>query len=113
MDPPLRRTALKEWAMGNKGKTQKHTAADTAKAHKASAESRGAAGGGGGGKALREAKKAAGNLVCLRCKQPQPNIQSMEKHYDSKHTKDPATKKKIDWNAEKLLYAAKGAGGEC
>merc|ERR1712195_114251 len=96
---------------GRKGKTQKHTAADTAKAHKASAEARGAAGGGGGGKASREAKKAAGDLICKRCKLGQPNIQSMEKHYDSKHAKDPATKKKIDWNTEKALYE-KGAGGE-
>ena len=48
----------------------------------------------------------------VRCKLAQPNIQSMEKHYDSKHTKDPATKKKIDWNEEKKLYE-KGAGGEC
>lgn len=93
-------------------KTQKHTAADTAKAHKAANEARGAAGGGGGGKAAREAKKASGNMICLRCKMPQPNIQSMERHYDSKHAKDPATKKKINWNEEKLLYL-KGAGGEC
>merc|ERR1712070_1076989 len=83
--------------MGRKGKTQKHTAAEIAGKHKAAKEAAGAAGGGKSGKADREAKKAAGNLKCTICMAQQPNIQSMERHYDSKHSK-------INWNDEKAKY---------
>lgn len=47
---------------GRKGKTQKHTAAETASKHAAAKAKSGGAGGGGDGKAAREAKKASGSI---------------------------------------------------
>ena len=73
--------------MGRKGKTQKHTAAETAAKHKAAKEARGAAGGGGSG---AESRKSVGNktsVFCEECKTIQPNIKSMEIHFENKHSK--------------------------
>ena len=73
--------------MGRKGKTQKHTAAEIASKHKAAKEAKGAAGGGSGG---AETRKNIGNKIsakCTICMSMQPNIKSMEAHYDSKHNK--------------------------
>lgn len=73
--------------MGRKGKTQKHTAAEINAKHKAAKEARGAAGGGNNGVNNR---KTVGNKIsiqCEICKTIQPNIKSMELHYDNKHTK--------------------------
>ena len=47
---------------GRKGKTQKHTAAETAAKHAAAKHAAGGAGGGGSGKAAREAKKGKGSI---------------------------------------------------
>ena len=74
--------------MGRKGKTQTHTAKELAAKH---ASAKAAAGGVGGGAALAAKRKAAGEKVavlCEICKAVQPNIQSMERHYDSKHAKE-------------------------
>ena len=74
--------------MGRKGKTQTHTAKELASKH---AAAKAAAGGVGGGAALAAKRKAAGEKVavlCEICKAVQPNIQSMERHYDSKHAKE-------------------------
>jgi len=73
--------------MGRKGKTQKHTAAEINAKHKAAKEAKGAAGGGNSGV---EKRKAAGNKKseqCQICMSMQPNMNSMEAHYDSKHPK--------------------------
>merc|ERR1712070_717899 len=85
--------------MGRKGKTQKHTAAETNAKHAAAKHAAGGAGGGSGGKAAREQKKAAGSIKCKICMAEQPNVISMEKHYDSKHSKikwDAALKEEYD-----------------
>lgn len=73
--------------MGRKGKTQKHTAAETAAKHKAAKEARGAAGGGSNGINNRKANQEKSLVYCDICKIPQPNMKSMEIHYDSKHKK--------------------------
>ncbi len=76
-------------AMGRKGKTQTHTAKEIAAKH---AAAKAAAGGVGGGAALANQRKAAGAKVavfCEICKSVQPNMKSMEAHYDSKHAKEP------------------------
>jgi hypothetical protein len=75
--------------MGRKGKTQTHTAKELASKH---AAAKAAAGGVGGGAALAAQRKAAGTKVavfCEICKSVQPNMKSMEAHYDSKHAKEP------------------------
>ena len=76
--------------MGRKGKSQKHTAKEIAGKHKAAKEKNGAAG--GGGKAAK-ARKTAGAKAAVKCKiclSQQPNLKSMEAHFDSKHSK-------LDW----------------
>ncbi len=73
--------------MGRKGKTQKHTAAETAAKHKAAKEARGAAGGGSNGLESRKEKKSQSLVLCEICKIQQPNIISMERHYEAKHYK--------------------------
>ena len=73
--------------MGRKGKTQKHTAAETAAKHKAAKEARGAAGGGSKGAKERNEQKGKSLVLCKICMTPQPNIISMEKHYENKHSK--------------------------
>eukprot|EP00656_Telonema_subtile_P048652 TRINITY_DN5851_c0_g1_i3.p1 TRINITY_DN5851_c0_g1~~TRINITY_DN5851_c0_g1_i3.p1 ORF type:complete len:122 (-),score=41.54 TRINITY_DN5851_c0_g1_i3:262-627(-) len=93
-------TGHSEGNMGRKGKTQKHTAAEIAGKHKAAKEAAGAAKGGNKGKEERAAKKASGNIACALCKAPQPNLPSMERHYDSKHSK-------LNWNDEKTQYEPK------
>ena len=73
--------------MGRKGKTQKHTAAETAAKHKAAKEARGAAGGGSNGITNRKENKAKSLVLCDICKTPQPNFKSMLIHYENKHVK--------------------------
>merc|ERR1712098_953815 len=83
--------------MGRKGKTQKHTAKEIASKHAAAKHAAGAAGGGGSGAANR---KTVGNKVsvqCTVCMTVQPNMKSMEAHYDSKHAK-------IKWADETAKY---------
>merc|ERR1712072_1495511 len=83
--------------MGRKGKTQKHAAKEIASKHAAAKNAAGAAGGGGSGAANR---KGAGNKVsvqCTICMTVQPNMKSMEAHYDSKHAK-------IKWADETAKY---------
>ena len=73
--------------MPGKAKLQKHTKKEIAGKHKAAKEARGAAGGGG---IMAEKRKNVGNKVAVKCEicmALQPNIQSMEAHYDSKHGK--------------------------
>merc|ERR1712146_198971 len=77
---------------GRKGKTQKHTAKEIAAKHAAAANAKGAAGGGGAGAAKRAEAKGKGSIKCKIRMAEQPNIISMEKHYDSKHSK-------IKWDA--------------
>jgi len=77
---------------GRKGKTQKHTAAETASKHAAAKHAAGGAAGGAKGKDERAKKKALGSIKCKICMAEQPNVISMEKHYDSKHSK-------IKWDA--------------
>jgi hypothetical protein len=75
--------------MGRKGKTQTHTAKELAGKAAAAKHAAGGAGGGGG---AAEKRKAAGTKVavfCEICKSIQPNMKSMEAHYDSKHAKEP------------------------
>jgi len=76
-----------ETRMGRKGKTQKHTAAETASKHAAAKNAAGGAGGGKDGAKKREQAKASGSIKCKICMALQPNMISMEKHYDSKHAK--------------------------
>ena len=83
--------------MGRKGKTQKHTAAETKAKHKAAKEAKGAAGGGGGGAEKRKAEKNKNTAQCSICMSMQPNMISMESHYDSKHPK-------IKFEEKKELY---------
>ena len=83
--------------MGRKGKTQKHTAAETAAKHKAAKEARGAAGGGSNGVNNRKANQGKSLILCKICRTPQPNMISMKIHYENKHSK-------IDFEIEKEKY---------
>ena len=83
--------------MGRKGKTQKHTAAETAAKHKAAKEARGGAGGGGTGAENRKSVGNKNSVKCVECLGIQPNIKSMELHYDNKHSK-------INFNDKRELY---------
>merc|ERR1712072_1108118 len=85
--------------MGRKGKTQKHTAAETAAKHKAAKEAQGAAGGGGAGTAARKNAGAKASVACIICMTQQPNMKSMEAHFDSKHSK-------LKWSEEGPKYQA-------
>merc|ERR1711964_264248 len=94
-----------EILMGRKGKTQKHTAKEIAAKHAAAKHAGGAAGGGGSGV---ENRKAAGNKVsiaCVICMTVQPNIKSMEAHYDGKHAKIKFADEKAKY--EKMFADAK------
>lgn len=73
--------------MGRKGKTQKHTASEIAAKHKAAKEARGGAGGGSKGSEKRKEKKEKSLVLCEICKTMQPNMISMELHYQNKHNK--------------------------
>jgi len=73
--------------MGRKGKTQKHSAAEITAKHKAAKEAKGAAGGGNAGAEKRKNAGAKISATCEICMSMQPNIKSMEAHYDSKHPK--------------------------
>merc|ERR1712167_212982 len=84
-------------SMGRKGKTQKHTAKEIASKH---AAAKAAASGAGGGGDMADKRKSAGNKVsvqCTLCMTIQPNIKSMEAHYDGKHAK-------VKWADEKAKY---------
>ena len=86
--------------MGRKGKTQKHTAAEIAKKHKAAKEAKGAAGGGG---AMAKNRKNAGakvSIVCPICMVQQPNFKSMTAHYENKHPKLWTEEKKADFQKQ-------------
>merc|ERR1711924_122027 len=85
--------------MGRKGKTQKHTAAETNAKHAAAKHAAGGAGGGSGGAKARTEKTRKSLIQCTICKGDQPNLISMEKHYDSKHPK-------IKWAEAKGAYEA-------
>ena len=83
--------------MGRKGKTQKHSAAETNAKHKAAKEARGGAGGGNDGE---ERRKNVGNRISIKCHicmSLQPNMISMAAHFDSKHSK-------INFNEEREKY---------
>ena len=83
--------------MGRKGKTQKHSAAEINAKHKAAKEAKGAAGGGNSG---AERRKNVGNRISVKCQicmSLQPNMISMESHFDSKHSK-------INFNEEREKY---------
>merc|ERR1712072_447872 len=82
--------------MGRKGKTQKHSAAEIAGKHKAAKEK---AGGAGGGAEKRKQAGAKASVACKICMTVQPNIKSMEAHFDSKHAK-------LKWADEKAGYEA-------
>ena len=86
--------------MGRKGKTQKHTAAETAAKHKAAKEARGAAGGGSNGVNNRKANQGKSLVLCDICRTPQPNMKSMIIHYANKHSK-------IDFEKERKKYESK------
>merc|ERR1711939_104659 len=76
---------------------QKHTAKEIASKH---AAAKAAAGGAGGGGKMADARKDAGSKVsvkCILCMTIQPNIKSMEAHFDSKHAK-------LKWADEKPKY---------
>ena len=83
--------------MGRKGKTQKHTAAETAAKHKAAKEARGGAGGGGSGAEIRKTIGNKTSVICEECLVQQPSIKSMEIHYDSKH-------RKINFEEKREMY---------
>ncbi len=74
--------------MGRKGKTQKHTAAETKAKHKAAKEARGAAGGGSEGASKRNDEKNKKSVPCQICKLLVPNLVSMKNHYEAKHPKN-------------------------
>jgi len=73
--------------MGRKCKTQKHSAAEINAKHKAAKEAKC---GGGGGNIGAERRKNVGNKISIKwqiCMSLQPNMISMESHFDSKHSK--------------------------
>jgi len=72
--------------MGRKGKTQKHSAAEIAAKH-AAAKHKNTAGGGEHGVEKRKNVGSKISVKCEICMSMQPNIISMEAHYDSKHGK--------------------------
>merc|ERR1712093_341965 len=83
--------------MGRKGKTQKHTAKEIAAKHQAAKNAQGAAGGGGSAAAKRKEAGLQASIKCTICMTVQPNMKSMEAHYDSKHAK-------IKWADETAKY---------
>lgn len=74
--------------MGRKGKTQTHTAKELAGKSAAAKHAAGGAGFGGAGAEKRKAAGAKVAVFCEICKGIQPNMKSMEAHYDGKHPKE-------------------------
>ena len=73
--------------MGRKGKTQKHTAKETAQKHKLAKEANGGAGGGSNGAENRKIACQKSSVNCIVCRTLLPSMKSLEIHYDSKHPK--------------------------
>jgi len=83
--------------MGRKGKAQKHTAKEIAGKHAAAKAKAGGAGGGGDAAKERQSKGAKVAVKCKICLGQQPNLKSMEAHYDGKHSK-------INWKEFEATY---------